>query len=227
MKKLLTFATTGLAVMAIAGSAFAASTATTTSTTQQEASVHKHDRQFNNQELLSLLNLDASTLQQNFKSGKSLADIAAAQGVDEQKVIDLLVSQDAQRLDQAVQAGKLTQDQATKEKADAQTEIKNKVENKGGFGRGEHGERGGKLKEAASVLGIDEQSLQTQLQSGKTLAQIAQDKGITKDDLVNKLLQNEKDRLTKMVDQTWQQHDDASTSDSSASSATSTENSQR
>jgi hypothetical protein len=151
-------------------------------------------------------------------------------------VIDLLVNQDSQRLDQAVQAGKLTQDQAAKEKADAQNEIKNRVEHKGGFGfRGKHdkrGERGGEFKNAASVLGIDEQTLQTQLQSGKTLAQIAQDKGITKDDLINKLLQNEKDRLTKMVDQTWQQHhdaetsDDASTSNSSTSSATS-ENSQK
>ncbi|WP_052947547.1 hypothetical protein [Aneurinibacillus tyrosinisolvens] len=241
MKKLLTVATTGLAVLAIAGSAFAASTTTsssTTSTTQQKVSMHKHEKQFNNQELLSLLKVDAATLQQNLKNGKSLADVAAAQGVDEQKVIDLLVNQHAQRLAQAIQDGKLTQEQANQKKADEQTEIKNRVEQKGGFGfGGEHGKHGGErggFKDAASVLGITEQELQTQLQAGKTLAQIAQDKGIAKDDLINKLLQNEKDRLTKMVDQTWQQHDDAKTdgetnddASTSDSNTTSTINSQK
>jgi predicted DNA-binding protein YlxM (UPF0122 family) len=214
MKKLLSITAAGITVMAIAGSAFAATPATTTtSSTAQQVAVHhpyKHRGQLDNQELLSLLKVDAATLQQELKAGKSLADIAAAQGVEKQKVIDLMFKQASERLDQAVQAGKLTQDQADKRKAELQDQIKNRVENKGGFGLEKHGRfggPGGHFGDVASVLGIDEQELHTQLQSGKTLAQIAQDKGISKDDLINQLLQKEKERLTQMVDQTWPQKD--------------------
>ncbi|WCK54017.1 hypothetical protein PP175_22300 [Aneurinibacillus sp. Ricciae_BoGa-3] len=236
MKKLLTLASAGVAVLAIASSAYAATTSTTTSTgstataaTQQAAVAHQHKGQFNNQQLLTLLNVDATTLQQDLKAGKSLADIASAQGVDEQKVIDLLVSQQSQRLDQALQSGKLTQDQVTKKKADLQSEIKNRVEHKGEFGfEGKHGDRGGQFKDAASVLGMNPQDVLTQLKSGKSLAQIAQSKGISETDLVNQLLQKDKDRLTKMVEQTWNQKQhrtnaDGETNDAAtASSSTNT-----
>jgi hypothetical protein len=238
MKKLLTLASAGVAVLAIASSAYAATTATTNSATaaaastpsatQQKAPAHQHKGHFNNQQLLTLLNLDANKLQQNLKAGKSLADIATAQGVDEQKVIDLLVSQQSQRLDQAQQSGKLTQDQVTKIKANLQNEVKKRVEQKGGFGfEGKHGERGGQFKDAASVLGMTPQDVMTQLKSGKSLVQIAQSKGISEADLVSQLLQKHKDRLTKMVEQTWQQkHDktnaDGETNDDAATSSTTT-----
>jgi ribosomal protein S20 len=217
MKKLFSITAAGIAVMAIASSAFAATPATTTSSATQQVPFdhpYKHKGQLDNQELLSLLKVDATTLQQELKAGKSLADIAAAQGVEEQKVIDLMVKQASERLDQAVQAGKLTQNQADQRKAKLQDQIKDRVENKGGFGLGKHdgfGGRGGHFGDVASVLGINEQELHTQLQSGKTLAQIAQDKGISKDDLINQLLQKEKERLTQMVDQTWPQKDNAET----------------
>jgi uncharacterized protein YidB (DUF937 family) len=221
MKKILSIASVGVAVMAMAGSAFAATSATTTtaslSATQQVTfdGQHKHRGQLDNQELLSLLKLDASNLQQGIKEGKSLADIAAAQGVEEQKVIDLLVKQASERLDQAVQAGKLTQSQADERKAELQSQIKSKVESKGEFGfKGKRGGQGGHFDDAASVLGMDPEEIRTQLEAGKSLAQIAQDKGISKEDLVSKLLEKEKERLTKMVDQTWQPKESGTSSSS-------------
>jgi hypothetical protein len=228
MKKLLTLASAGVAVLAIAGSAYAATTATAPSTptaSQQVASANHHKGTFNNQQLLSLLKVDANTLQQDLKAGKSIADIASAQGVQEQSVIDLLVSQETQKLDQALQAGKLTQDQLTKEKADLQNEIKNRVEHKGGFGFGDkRGHRGGEFKDAAAVLGMNAQDIQSQLQSGKSLVQIAQAKGISETDLVNQLLQKDKERLTKMVEQIGNQKPDTNadveTNDNASSSPT-------
>ncbi len=221
MKKLLSITTAGLAVLAIAGSAFAATPSTTSTTaasisaTAKPAAVdfqHKHGGKFTNEELLTLLKIDADTLHQELKAGKSLADIAAAQGVDKQKVIDLMVKQATERLNQAVQAGKLTQAQADEKKAELQEKIKERVENKGGFGfKVGHGRGGKHLGEAASVLGVDEKDLLTQLQSGKTLAQIAESKGISKADLIDKLLEKEKERLTQMVDQSWPQKENKST----------------
>ncbi|HJV46237.1 MAG TPA: hypothetical protein VJ824_11020 [Bacillota bacterium] len=215
-KKILTLASAGIALMAITGSVYAASstTATTdTTSTQQKMGQHQHKGPFDNQELLTLLNIDANTLQQDLKDGKSLADIAAVQGVDEQKVIDLFMTQFSQHIDQEVQSGKLTQDEATQKKADMQTKAKEIVENKGGFGHGGpggfrgHDGMGGPIGDAASVLGVDQQQLFTQLKAGKTLVQIAQDKGINEQDLIDKLLQKDKERITKMVEQTWQQKD--------------------
>jgi hypothetical protein len=45
-------------------------------------------------------------------SGQSIADVAKARGVDPQKVIDALVADAKAKLDKAVAAGKITQDQA-------------------------------------------------------------------------------------------------------------------
>lgn len=46
------------------------------------------------------------------KSGKSIADVAAAHHVDRQKVVDALVAQDNQRIDQAVKDKHLSQQRA-------------------------------------------------------------------------------------------------------------------
>jgi hypothetical protein len=129
-------------------------------------------------------------------------------------------------LDKSLQAGKLTQDQVAKEKANLQSEIKNRVQHKGGFGfGGKHGERGGEFKYVATVLGMNTQDIQTQLQSGKSLVQISQAKGISETDF-NQLLAKGKDRLTKMVEQVGNQKPDTNadgeTNDSASSSSTNT-----
>ncbi|WGV60658.1 hypothetical protein QIH01_05860 [Brevibacillus brevis] len=67
-----------------------------------------------NEELLSLLKLDADKLKEEQKAGKSLATIAKEQGVEVDDVIKLLVGQHETKLKEAVKAGKLTQEQADK-----------------------------------------------------------------------------------------------------------------
>jgi polyhydroxyalkanoate synthesis regulator phasin len=85
------------------------------------------------------------------QAGKSLADIATSAGSTEQAVINLLVQQSTQRMDQAVSAGKMTQDQADQFKAKLSNQIKNRVENKGGFaGKGDGNRQGGQFKVVAS-----------------------------------------------------------------------------
>lgn len=216
MRKMLSIASAGLALIAITGSAFAANnitTATTTTSATPQAASAQHGQhfkqnrnQFKDQKLLSLLNIDAQTLKQELKAGKSLADIAAEKKVSEQQVIDLLVSEATQKLDQAVQSGKLTQDKADKTKANLADHIKKVVEQKGGFheGKKKPGFEGGSIKDAATVLGMTPQDILTQLKSGKSLVQIAQDKKVSEQQLVDALLQKDKDRLTKMVEKQWQ-----------------------
>lgn len=64
------------------------------------------------------LDLTEDELRTELRSGSSLADVAAAQGVDVQTVIDALVAERTAAIDQAVTDGQITQDQATELKTD-------------------------------------------------------------------------------------------------------------
>lgn len=65
---------------------------------------------------------------------------------------------------------------------------------------GGHGMRmGAALDEVASIIGISEDELRTQLQSGKTLAEVAKTKGISQSTLVNKLVSAAKSRIADAV----------------------------
>jgi hypothetical protein len=74
------------------------------------------------------LGLTPEQLRAELTADKSLADVAAAHGVDEQKVIDALVAAAEKRLAAAVTAGKLTQAEADARKADLPAHVKEMVE---------------------------------------------------------------------------------------------------
>jgi hypothetical protein len=96
------------------------------------------------------------------------------------------------RVDEAVAAGRLTQEQGH--------ELKQRIES--GelplfFGpRGGPPEHFGELDAAASYLGLTVDELHTQLESGKTLAQVAKDRGKSVDGLIQALV----DAATKRLD---------------------------
>lgn len=202
-KSLLSIASAGVALMAISGYASAETQVSSSDSSATEQAQHQGQhkkRQFNNQALLALLNIDASTLQQDLKAGQSFADIATSAGSSEQAVIDLLTKQSTQRIDQAVSAGKMTQDQADQMKAELPDRIKNQVENKGGFaGKGNGGRHGGQFKVVASFLGVDQQQLMTQLKGGQSLADIATAQGKTEQDLIDQLVSTSKQRIDQAV----------------------------
>ncbi len=72
---------------------------------------------------------------------------------------------------------------------------------RGPGGRGGHGGpgRGPDISAAATALGVSEAELRTALQGGKTLAQVATDKGVSVDTLVAALVKAEQDRLAQAV----------------------------
>lgn len=102
------------------------------------------------------------------------------------------------RLDAAVAAGTIT-----KEQADA---MKQRSAEGGGLPFFGGGHRGGfghdgpmSMSAAASYLGLTEAELHTQLESGKTLAQIANDKGKTVDGLKKAITDQAKETLDAAV----------------------------
>lgn len=85
--------------------------------------------------LSTLLGLDAAAIRDQIQSGATLAEIATAQGVDPQDVIDELVAGVSEHLAAGVEDGKLDQAEADQKLIDAEAKIADMVTN----GRPERG----------------------------------------------------------------------------------------
>jgi uncharacterized protein YidB (DUF937 family) len=85
--------------------------------------------------LTDLLDLDAEELRTQLRDGATLAEIATAQGVEVQAVIDELVGELEERVNNAVENGRLDRAEADEKLADAEARITDMVNN----GRPERG----------------------------------------------------------------------------------------
>lgn len=79
--------------------------------------------------LTDLLGLDAQELRQQLRDGTTLAEIAEAQGVDPQAVVDELVGELEERVDNAVENGRIDQAEADEKLAEAEAKIADMVQN--------------------------------------------------------------------------------------------------
>ena len=132
--------------------------------------------------IASVLKLTEAELKTQVQSGTTLAQIATAQGVDVKLVVDAIVTEIKTHIASEVTSGEITQAQADAKLADVTTKVTEMV-NTARPARGE-GMRGGpkgpgkNVAAIASVLKLTEAELKTQVQSGKTLAQIATTQGV-------------------------------------------------
>jgi hypothetical protein len=83
---------------------------------------------FDGEVLAELLGIDVAELREQLRGGASIADIAEANGVDLQTVIDALVAEASEHLDLAVESGRLTQEEADEKLADVTERITEMVE---------------------------------------------------------------------------------------------------
>jgi len=134
---------------------------------------------------------------------QAIVDDAAQQlGIDPTKLGDALKKALENQVDADVAAGRIT-----KEEGEA---IKARIESGdypifgfGGFGKrdgfGHHGPFGAKLDAAASYLGLTEAELRTQLEAGKSLADVAKAQGKSVSGLVDALLAAAKAKVADAV----------------------------
>ncbi|MCP9485874.1 MAG: hypothetical protein MSC30_08425 [Gaiellaceae bacterium MAG52_C11] len=127
---------------------------------------------------------------------KSVVNDAAKQlGVDPEKLSRALEQALANRVDAAVKAGRLTEAQGKELKARIEADAF-PVFGGRGFGSGRHHDRGlGHLDAAASYLGVTEEALRTSIREGKTLAQVANEKGESIDGLVAAIVADKTKKL--------------------------------
>jgi len=76
------------------------------------------------------LGIDLDALRTELQSGKTLAEVATAHGIDVQKVIDALTADAKAKLDDAVKAGRITQEQADTRLSEMSTRLKDLVNQK-------------------------------------------------------------------------------------------------
>ncbi|KEQ23167.1 hypothetical protein [Paenibacillus tyrfis] len=175
-------------------------------------------------ETATLLNLDEKTLMDELKQNKTLAQVAQEKGgLTEDALIQKLTDTETKAIDDAVSAGKITQDQADKRKSGLADQLKKAVTATKPQGQhGEKGERGafgmmGNPENLTKILGITQQELTDAMKAGKSLSEIAQDKGISRDQLISQIKSNLDDAIGKFVDRKPGQHKDAASADAANS----------
>lgn len=176
----------------------------------------------------AILNVGEAAVTAQLEQGLTWVQIAAAAGLTEEDYLAKLAAAQTAAISEAVTAGTLTQEQADKLTGSLSDQLKKQIERTGlkqkgneagtkadangqwnGKGaRGEHGLRGGFTSNAdlAGILGITEEELGTQLQEGKSLAEIAESKGITSDGLIAKIKDSLTDELKTFVDRKGTDH---------------------
>jgi hypothetical protein len=134
------------------------------------------------------LGISEDTLQSELESGKSLATIAQDHGKTKDGVKQAIHDATKKELDEAVKDQKVTQTVADQILAKLDANLETLVTTEGALFHGRHHGFGFKLLgpgdplgAAATYIGISRDQLETELASGKTLAEVAQDHGKTKD----------------------------------------------
>jgi len=131
---------------------------------------------------------------------KAIIDDAAGQlGISPDKLSNALKKALADRVDAAVAAGRITKAEGDALKARIQADDFPIIGgHHGGFGFGHFGFFG-RLDAAAGYLGLTDAQLRTELENGKSLAQIAKDHGKSVQGLIDALVTSAKQKLDQAV----------------------------
>jgi uncharacterized protein YidB (DUF937 family) len=132
--------------------------------------------------------------------GQSMAEVAAANGVDAQVVVDALVADATTRIDQAVADGELDADRAEEIKANLVERITALVNGEMPLGGpGGHHRPHANLATAAEAIGISEDDLRAALEDGQTVAEVATANGVDPQVVIDALVSDGTERITAFV----------------------------
>ena len=158
------------------------------------------------------LGLTSDEVKQGLRDGNSLADLAAEQGVDAADVRAALVAEANERIDQAVQNGRLDEADADEKRAMVEERVDDLIERdpsefEGRKGRGHHrghghgrGHRHGLAgsgigSEVPELLGLSAEEIRNGFRDGKSLADLAAEQGVSVDEVTAALTTGLEERL--------------------------------
>jgi polyhydroxyalkanoate synthesis regulator phasin len=148
----------------------------------------------------SYLGLSETELRTQLEAGKTLAQIANAQGKSVSGLKDAIYAEARSNLDQAVADGKLTATDEQTMLADLKSHLDEIVNNSGPLRvEGQSGAFRILATDVAAYLGLSEDQLRTQVESGKSLAQIATAQGKSVEGLKAAIVADAKSKLDQAV----------------------------
>ncbi len=160
--------------------------------------------------LAELLGLSVDELGEALRSGSTLADVAEAQGVDVQVLVDFMVEQANAKIDEALASGRITEDEAAARRAgivekaeaiiDGTAERGEKGRHKGRSGQRGQGQRGERGQTVADVLGVSVEELREAKAAGTTIAELAEANGVAVDAVVEALIADAAARIETAVE---------------------------
>lgn len=156
------------------------------------------------------LGMTVDDLTAALKEGRSVADLAAEKGVALDKIVEALMAPRREALATAVADGRITQEQADTMLARMQENVTARLQQSGPLmGQGPAGQMmraerlgwqaHGQLDLMAETLGMTQEDLLAELRDGKTVAQVAEEKGVALETLVEALLAPRREALAQKV----------------------------
>jgi uncharacterized protein YidB (DUF937 family) len=154
------------------------------------------------------LGMTTEELQDALQDGQSVAEVAEAQGVDLDTVVDAVLAEIEERLDTLVENGRLTQEQADERLENARERVTERMNQ-----TRTPGDRNGSdrpdmpppprahLETMAEALGMTTEELVSELQDGKTVAEVAEAQGVDLDTVVDAVLAEIEERLDTLVEE--------------------------
>jgi chorismate mutase len=185
----------GLGGALLLGPASADSTNTAASTASGHAVATAAQCRGGLADLAEATGISTDDLRSALRDGQTLAEVAEANDVDPQQLVDLLVANGTERLDAAVAAGRIDQATADERKASlpdrAADLVNGELERYPG--------RAAAIRTAAEAIGIDADELRIALRDGQTIAQVAEANGVDPQDVIDALVAQATERITKVV----------------------------
>lgn len=151
------------------------------------------------------IGISEDDLRTALREDQTIAEVAEANGVDPQTVIDALVADATTRIDERVAAGDITEERATELEdglADRMTALVNGDLDRRGGGPGRGFGRGffDASDTLSEVLGISEDELRQALRDGQSIADIAEANGIDRQAVVDALVAEATERIESFID---------------------------
>jgi len=147
--------------------------------------------------VLELLGIDEDALWEAFENGQTLADIAQKNGVAPEAVITLLVEQENAFIDELLADGEISEEEAAEWRDDVETYIAEFVNEPIVFEEFEYEDD--YLAPVVELLGMDEDAVWEALESGQTLAQLAETQGVELQALKDVLIASENQLIDEML----------------------------
>ncbi len=138
----------------------------------------------------------------------TVVELAEAQGMTLDELVDALVAPMIERIQQAVDNGRITQEQADEQVAQMEEHMLEALESGSwfstgpGMGRGgPRGRQGGlRLETLSETLGLTVEEVQEALADGQTVAELAEAQGVALADIVDALIAPMVERIQQAVD---------------------------